>query len=176
MDIDVQALKTKHLRTACFTGHRLIPKNHLLRIKAALENEIMSQYEQGISIFLNGGAVGFDMLAAEAVISLKASKELPIRLEMILPYGGHSEKWKEADKTRLTDILKSADSMGYVLGQYQKNCFQTRNNYLVTHSSVCIAYMTFNRSGTGQTVRMAQNHGLTIINLAEKIKRKDEPK
>jgi hypothetical protein len=43
-----------------------------------------------------------------------------------------------------------------------------RNLHLVESSGVCVAYMKHGRSGTAQTVRLARERGLTVVNLAER--------
>lgn len=41
-------------------------------IKARLRDSIFKAYEHGIRNFISGFAIGFDMLAAEVVVSMKA--------------------------------------------------------------------------------------------------------
>ncbi len=156
-------------KCACFTGHRLIPENHTSDIKAELQKVITSLSNQGINTFLNGGAMGFDVLAAEAVIAFKSFSGLPLKLIMVLPCKGHEAKWNNENKMRLLDILKNADETIYLSERYYDGCMQARNKYLVERSSVCVAYMKHGRSGTSQTVRMAREQGLAVLNLAEKF-------
>ena len=65
-------------RTCFFTGHRDIPEyvQHLINTK--LLETIDGLYDKGYVNFICGGAVGFDTMAAKAVIERK--KELDIRL------------------------------------------------------------------------------------------------
>ena len=49
---------------------------------------------------------------------------------------------------------------------YRSGIYYRRNRNLADASSACIAYMTRANSGTGYTVRYAQEHGLRVINLA----------
>ena len=65
--------------TCCFTGHREIAPQHLGRIPKALDGILRALIAQGYHTFASGGALGFDTMAAEAVLKLK--KEFPhIRL------------------------------------------------------------------------------------------------
>ena len=87
---------------------------------------------------------------------------------MILPCKNHDSQWNENDKARLRDILKNTDEVIYLSNEYYDGCMAVRNKYLADHSGICVAYMKKKRSGANQTVRMATERGLTVINLAEK--------
>lgn len=60
------------MTTCCFTGHRRIPPEAIAPLRERLEAEIESLIRQGVRYFGAGGALGFDTLAAEAVLDLKA--------------------------------------------------------------------------------------------------------
>ena len=57
-------------KVACFSGHRKLPQN-CTQLTADLETAIVSLIERGVIFFGAGGALGFDMLAEEAVLRLK---------------------------------------------------------------------------------------------------------
>ena len=156
--------------TACFTGHRIIGKADLTRVQQGLDTTISSLIEKGILFYMSGAALGFDTLAAKSV--LKAREHNPdVKLIMVLPCLNQDERWKEADKKVYRSLLTSADKVIYVSKQpYFDGCMEKRNSYLTEHSGVCVSYMKHGRSGTSQTVRMARECGLTVINLAENIR------
>lgn len=83
------------MKVACFSGHRRLPQDCSL-LKANLEKAIVELIEQGVVFFGNGGAVGFDLLAAETVLGLK-EKYPHIRLVMVLPCPPRQQslKWNE---------------------------------------------------------------------------------
>lgn len=59
-----------------------------------LENEIIRLIIEGNFIFLAGGALGFDTIAAQIVIKLK--KKYPhIQLVLILPCRSQSKYWSK---------------------------------------------------------------------------------
>ena len=69
------------MKTCCFTGHRIIKITP--ELVQRLRDAIVDVIGKGVMEFYNGGAIGFDMLAAETVIELKA--EYPdIKLHMLL--------------------------------------------------------------------------------------------
>lgn len=93
-------------QACCFTGHRLIPTQDEEMLRQKLYeciNELHGAF--AISTFYAGGALGFDTMAAQAV--LKAREHChDIRLALILPYEGQSAGWSEADQIIYTDIPK----------------------------------------------------------------------
>jgi uncharacterized phage-like protein YoqJ len=153
--------------TASFTGHRRIAEKDLPPLLSKLDETITNLVNQGITRYLNGGAVGFDALAALAVIT--ARKRNPsVKLILALPCTNQDERWGKADKQIYKHLLESADEIIYVSDKpYFDGCMAARNLYLIENSGTCIAYMKRGRSGASQTVRMAREHNLTIINLAE---------
>ena len=153
----------------CFTGHRSIkePLSKLYRrLDRAIEKAIT---ENNASDFYVGGAVGFDMIAALRVLRLK-KKCSPVRLHLVLPCPIPEMviKWNDKDKITFDDILNRADSITVISDRYYDGCMKERNQRLVDLAdTLCICYWNENdnRSGTGQTVRMAERKGLMIKNL-----------
>ena len=156
-------------KSCCFTGHRTIPKEELPRLSAALQAEISVLAAQGITVFYCGGALGFDTLAAEAV--LRAKKENPeIRLRLALPCPEQAKGWKPTDVARYTEIKAQADEVVFVSPHYFSGCMQKRNRYMVDHSCVCIAYLLpeQRRGGTKYTVAYCEKKHIPVRNLAAK--------
>ena len=58
-------------KTVCFTGHRELPTDDLPEISKRLEDTLVALIEQGYCYFGAGGALGFDTLAAQAVLRLR---------------------------------------------------------------------------------------------------------
>jgi uncharacterized phage-like protein YoqJ len=152
-------------KSACFTGHRKLPKVDLPSLAARLLDTVIDLANKGISNFKSGGAPGFDQLAALAV--LEAKKINPeITLEMVLPYKEQSSAWDDSTKETYNRLLKHADDYFFVSEKYHAGCMADRNLLLVEDSHVCIAYLTRQRTGTSQTVRFAKERNIEIINLA----------
>ena len=87
------------LNVACFSGHRKLPQD-LTEVMENLERAIITLIEQGVVFFGNGGAVGFDALAATTVLRLK--EDYPhIKLVMVLPCPPEQQslKWSDEHKT-----------------------------------------------------------------------------
>jgi uncharacterized phage-like protein YoqJ len=152
-------------KTCCFTGHRKIPPLTALGLKRKLEKTLKEKIEQGYLYFGAGGALGFDTLAAQAVIKLRQSYP-DIKLILVLPCENQDARWREQDRELYRDILQKADKVTYVQKDYTYDCMHKRNRRLVDCSSLCICYLTERTGGTAYTVDYAHKNGLDVINLA----------
>lgn len=157
---------TERGKTCCFTGHRQIPFNRKAQVQGMLETELVRLVqERGITCFCAGGALGFDMMAAETVLRLRETRFPELRLLLFLPCPQQAERWPAADRARYQSLLNQADDCTYAAGQYTKECMFVRNRQLVDRSSCCICYLTKNSGGTAYTVRYAEEQGLDVYNL-----------
>ena len=127
--------------------------------------------EKKVTDFYTGGAVGWDALAALTVLKLRESyPEVKLHLVLPCPFEKQSTKWNEAQKTEYLRIFGLADSVEQVSDRYYNGCIKARNAHLVelaSDYSICYWNPKHYRSGTGQTVRMAQKKGIEVINLFE---------
>lgn len=151
-------------KVCCFTGHRILskPKNE---IQGVLREVIEGLINEGVCYFGNGGALGFDTLAAQTVLDLK--EQYPhIKLIMVLPCKDQTKMWKENDIKMYEYILSQADKVRYESETYYDGCMLDRNRRLVDSSGYCICYHNGKqRGGTAYTVRYATAQGLKIRNV-----------
>ncbi len=151
-------------QACCFTGHRILPAGQKEQIMARLAGEIERLYACGVTDFYSGGALGFDTLAAQAVLGLK--DRLPgVRLHLILPCKNQHARWRHSEQDAYTAVLSSADSVKYISEEYFEGCMHLRNRALVDKSRYCVCWLSHSRGGTAYTVRQAYDSGLEIINL-----------
>lgn len=154
-----------------FTGHRSLGSvDNQEKILEYLKNEIeMLITEYGVDEFISGGALGFDMLGAKAVVLMK-QKYPWIMLKLYIPCYNHYEKWKNEEKEKWSRLAKHADKIVYITQErYNNDCMRKRNQAMVDDAHYCLAYCINSRSGTGMTLRMAINKSCDIKNLAEYI-------
>ena len=148
------------------TGHRDIPPEVKPYIAKQLERILRNLIGDGIRYFGSGGARGFDLMAADAVLQLK--KEFPhIRLIMVLPCREQTRGWRGEDLRHYERVLSQADKVVYVQEEYMPGCMQKRNRHLVDNSSVCVAYCTKEYGGTAYTVRYALRQSVKIMQVGE---------
>ena len=152
--------------TCCFTGHRSVPQASFDAVRARLATAVSELYAKGYRHFVAGGAVGFDTVAAETVLSFR--RHYPdITLTLMIPCADQDAKWTVEEKAIYEAHKQAADEVITLADKYYDGCMQKRNQAMVDASSACIAYLTRSRSGAGQTVRMAERAGLTVINTAQ---------
>ncbi len=153
--------------SACFfTGHRLIAEAQLNTVRSALSCAVMDMINIGVYEFIAGGAVGFDMIAAETVVQLRNDYN-QLRLLLYLPCGGYNRHWRAEDKQRMKKLIIAADEVRYISAEYDEQCMKRRNAAMVRDAAHCIAWHSRHcRGGTTQTVSMAKKAGCSIRNLA----------
>lgn len=152
-------------KVACFSGHRNLPQD-CTELQANLEKAIVELIERGVIFFGSGGAVGFDLLAATAVLKLK--EDYPhIRLVMVLPCPPERQSlyWNDGQKKRYYEILEQADKVRILSSQYTDKCMHDRNRHIVDCSAYLICYLREQHGGTFYTVRYAEQCSLKILRL-----------
>ncbi len=161
--------KTEELRkkTACFTGHREIYEP-LSNVERRLTKTVEALIQKGYRYFGAGGARGFDALASEVVLNLKASHP-QIHLILVLPFDEqhtHERNWTRAEIEQYRRLKERASKVVTLAAEYHFGVYYRRNRHLVDNFSVCVAYMTRANSGTGYTVNYAKAKGLEVVNIA----------
>lgn len=151
--------------TVAFTGHRSIDPSKVQKVKQELRAKVKALYAQGVRYYLSGMALGFDMLAAEEILSLKA--ELPsLKLIAIIPFDGQCNRWNYKDQGRYKRILAAADDSIVLSDGFFKGCYLKRNDFMIDHSCGLIAYYDGGyKGGTFYTFKNAKAKGKDIINL-----------
>ena len=107
-------------------------------------------------------ALGTDMYAAEIVLGLKAAYP-DITLTCALPCESQAEKWSEPLRDRYYAVLSKCDREVLLQTRYTPDCMEKRNRYMVDHADLLIAVWDGRPSGTGKTVRYAQQQGKSVL-------------
>lgn len=156
-------------KICCFTGHRKISRDEMLLLPEILDKILESLIWQGVSTFRAGGAIGFDTVAALAVIEKKQAHP-EITLELELPCKDQTNGWGEVDKRAYEYVLSRADKISYVCEKYQRGCMYARNRRLVSGADFCVAFCSSDKGGSAYTLNYAKKNGLTVINLHDIVK------
>ena len=153
--------------TCCFTGHRELPAidaPEYAALLSALEKAVGDAILLGCRRFLVGGAKGFDLLAGEWILALRAV-DPSISLSVYVPHRGQERAYSPADRVRYQRLLDDADEVLYLSETYHPGCMRERNARMVQDAGVCIAYVRKSRSGSAQTMQMAEAKGLTVLRI-----------
>ena len=122
-------------------------------------------YRRGFRQFYSGGALGFDLLAAEEVLLLRENL-CDLRLVFALPCVDQTGNWPEKEIVRQRQLILLADETRVLSPQYYPGCMMVRNRYMVDRASFCVAYWRGSAGGTASTIRLAVRRGLPVLNLA----------
>lgn len=165
-------------KTIAFTGNRtLISRSFINRfnLKSIIAKELYTRLEReyldnGITNFMSGFAIGFDLLAAMVVVELKKQYD-DIKLIAVIPFLGQEEKYSPKDKFLYNQMLAQADEDLVLAESYTSNAlYHKRNDFLIDNATKIYAYYNgAPRSGTGSTMRKATTKGIETVNLYEMI-------
>ncbi len=141
----------KNEKVCAFTGHRDLGTDFQAE---DLYQAILAQLNGGTYTFLNGLARGFDLLAAEFVLSLK--EEYPqIRLIACIPCDNQAKYYSEEDHARYRFIRDVCENV-VLYERYFNGCMQIRDRLMVENADTLIAYCRKTTGGTAYTVRCFQ--------------------
>lgn len=133
-----------------------------------LTRTVKSLIQKGYLYFGTGGARGFDALASEVVLKLKATYP-QIHLILVLPFDeqySYERNWTWAEIDQYHRLKEQASKVVVLAAGYTSGVYYRRNRHLVDNSSVCVAYMTRVNSGTSYTVNYAKARKVEVINTA----------
>lgn len=155
---------------ACFfTGHRIIETKRRREVEGWLREKILDKINDKVEIFITGGALGFDTMAAEQVLFMREDYQ-DIRLWLYLPCTNQDQEWTPSERDKYEEIKKQADKVCYITkSEYTDGCMKKRNRAMVDASDCGIAYVKTSHSGAAQTVKMAMKKGLDVVNIADMI-------
>ena len=153
------------IKTACFTGHRHLLQQKIDTLSQMIDHAIADAYAHGYRQFLCGGALGFDTLAASRILIFR-NKYPDTRLVLVIPCENQDLHWSKENQTIYRKNREQADDVIILSPVYYQGCMQSRNRYMVDHSSLCICYLFSLRGGTAYTVRYAAFRNIEIVNLA----------
>ncbi len=163
-----------YVYSCCFTGYR--PKkfpfcteenseaykqfdNFLLKSLTALINDNCLN-------FFTGMAMGFDIIAAEAVLFLKqAYPQRDIKLHCIVPFEQQELSFPYSWRERYENIIKKSDSVTVLSPEFFKGCYQKRNEFMVDKSDYVLTWYDGQSGGTRNTLKYAEKKLKYIINI-----------
>ena len=101
--------------------------------------------------------MGFDLLAAEAALSLQCELK-DLQVIAVVPFRGQSDRWGKEEQAKYDAILRIVDDVVVLSERYYNGCLLRRNDYNGNP-----------KGGTFYTVREAKQQGLDIVNLHNSV-------
>lgn len=153
-------MKPLQEQSVVFTGHR----HYDGRCDELLQLAVRRLYLRGFRFFWTGMAAGFDLAAAETVVSLRGI--LPgLRLCCAVPCPGQAARFSAADRSRYGTLLADADEVAVIARRYEAGCYLRRNEFMVDRSALLVAWYDGSKGGTRYTWEYACRRGVERINL-----------
>lgn len=160
----------------CFTGYR--PQKFPFKLKKtdseyvkfedALFEQILSLASENCRTFYCGMAMGFDIISAEMVLSVKKAFKEPLKLICVLPFEGQGDSFTDEWKKRFYSILEKADEIEILNKNYHNGCYQARNKFMVDSSDYVITWYDGKSGGTRNTIDYALKKGRQVFNVYDK--------
>lgn len=162
------------MKSCSFTGHRpekiwdlKVGRITEEKVKAVIRETVIMLGQDGVRTFYSGMARGTDMWAAEVVIELQKTYH-DIELIAVKPFPEQTDmSWPEQEKIKYQDLLSKCTEVKVICPVYEKEAYKKRNQYLVDNCEVLVVVYDprHSRSGTGQTVRMAEKAKRRILRI-----------
>ncbi|MGI6280390.1 MAG: SLOG family protein [Acutalibacteraceae bacterium] len=159
----------------CFTGYRPTKFPFKLRqdninfqkFQNDLLEVILKLAAQNCRTFYTGMAMGFDIIAAETVLSVQNAFERPLELICVLPFKQQSNNYPEVWKKRFQNVIGQSQDVIVLSEKYYAGCYHVRNRYMVDHSDYVITWYDGRPGGTKNTVDYALKIGRQVFNVCD---------
>ena len=143
----------------------------LADFRAAIRRIVEFESGKGFDkfVFISGIALGIDSIFARAVLLEKeANPDKNILLVAAIPCPEQDKKWSKPLKEEYRKLLKGCDEMKIVSPKYSAKCMQTRNEFMVDHSHMVLAYWDGTPGGTKNCIDYALKRRVVVYNLRDK--------
>ena len=110
--------------------------------------------------------MGFDILAAEHVVTLRLARK-DLKLIAVVPFKGQESGWPKEWQDRYREIIKECDEVITLSDSYHKWVYSNRNRYMVDRSRFVVTYFDGKDGGTKSTVQYAVKNGRELLNIYE---------
>lgn len=134
------------IKTIYITGYKPFELNifkddapEVYYLKQFIEHKLKQLIDEGLEWVLVQGQLGIELWAAEVVLSLKATYP-ELKLGIITPFYGHTERWNDVNKSKYMQIEQQADFVDSVFhtnyeGPHQ---FQQTDQFMLDHTDQTI--------------------------------------
>lgn len=168
----MNVLIDNNFKKCCFSGYR--PSKFPFRLKENdpdfqvmsrnLSTTISALIDDECGVFYTGMALGFDILAAEAVLEFK--KQFPhIKLVAVVPFEEQEKTYSPDWQKRYESVIKACDEVVVLSREYHAGCYQNRNKYMVDNSDYVVTWYDGKQGGTRNTLNYAQKKNRYIVNV-----------
>ncbi len=145
------------MKCCALTGHRELPPSF---DRNALADGLRGLVSEGYDYFFCGMAQGFDLLALECLVRIKAERR--VFVEACVPYRGQENGFPSAERRRYRELIGWCDRTTILYDRYTKGCLLARDRYMVDRADLLFAYCVKREGGAAYTVRYAERVGVEV--------------
>ena len=132
-------------QTCCFTGHCDITPYTPDTVFEQTKSIVTLLVSKDFKYFGTGGALGFDTIAAQAVLSVKETHP-EVKLILVLPCENQTKYWKQQDIDVYNDIKLKADKVKVLASHYYNGCMQKKADTLLIVVLLVFAFLQSTRA------------------------------
>ncbi len=161
-----------NIKKCCFSGYR--PSKMPFKFdendidfqifEKRLYTTIEALIDDDCRIFYSGMAMGFDIVAAKAVLYFR-EKHKDIKLICAIPFENQELSFDFYWKNLYYDILKKSNEVKVLCKEYHNGCYQNRNKFMVDNSDYVVTWYDGKTGGTRNTLKYAESKNRFIINI-----------
>ena len=168
MDVDPE-------KTCFFCGHTwpvfLQTLTFQNKLERKVKKEIEKAYGRGYRYFLASGALGFDMIAARAVVDFRDAGHPDAELHLLARDDGRQREYERLAQKGFPSVFTRADEVEYLHRDDGPVALHQRLNIISLYSSLGIFYYNFDIvdhvAGTYSFFRSTAIEGMRLVNLWE---------
>lgn len=168
MDVDPE-------KTCFFCGHTwpvfLQTLTFQNKLERKVKKEIEKAYGRGYRYFLASGALGFDMIAARAVVDFRDAGHPDAELHLLARDDGRQREYERLAQKGFPSVFTRADKVEYLHRDDGPVALHQRLNIISLYSSLGIFYYNFDIvdhvAGTYSFFRSTATEGMRLVNLWE---------
>ena len=151
------------VETCCVSGSVVLPY-HDQEIRRRIRELAAKLVAAGVVYFLVGGDIGFDMIAAGTLLTMRRNDGLPIQVISVLPFPGYSDHWMEEYRLRQKHIMLHSDRVLYVSREKRPFIRAERDRKMADRAEYCLTYCTGPGGEEAELIRYALDRGLLVLN------------
>lgn len=175
MDVDLE-------KTCFFCGHTwpvfLQSLTFQNKLERKVKKEIEKAYGRGYRYFLASGALGFDMIAARAVVDFRDAGHPDAELCLMARDDGRQREYEQLAQKGFPSVFTRADEVDYLHRDEGPAPLHLRLNIMSLYSSLGIFYYNFDIvdhvAGIYSFFRYTATEGTRLVNLWEGFPQDEE--
>lgn len=147
----------RRIQAIAITGHRNLGPDGAAVVRRVIR-DIAPSYPG--AIWLTGGAVGADQLAADELLARGA------RVELVLPFPANIQglHWSVGDRQRLARQIARAQGVEILQDHYSADAYHRRNRRLVQRADLVVAFWRLGQAGgTAFTISEADRRRVPVV-------------